>query len=599
MEDFVTFDEVGNLPAGIACVHLGEYGIYSVDPPLSKQISGLLANLARPVTRSLSTTENNSGERPEWAIGRQFAQDNSDNYYRLVLYGRLGTVFCSMLGGVLVFAFSTHLFGKCGGLLSLCIWCFEPNIIAHGHLITADLPSSVAALGFIGAFYVFLRFPSMALAFCSGLLLGVAFCCKFTLLFLTLVLILVPILCRTPLVSCGFSKVSGLRGLMYLGLIMLQALIVVNFDYEFQGTLLRLRDFKFVSNLLTGTRADGQPNANSGNRFVDSWLGMAYVPLPRDFVCGIDMQKHSFELAGDIRHNYLNGVWRLGKGWWYYYLYALAIKVPLGCWGLLLLVVSASVTEKNIGFSRLACVLMIAPILIILCVVSSHGSIQSHMRYVLPVFPFLIVLIGRIGQFVAKAGWPRKVIAFCLVVWTVCSSFSVFPCYLSYFNELGGGPNEGYEHLLGSNIDWGQDLWRLKDWLAVHPEASPLKLAYFNSIDPRIIGMDYELPAPGPNVDDVDEFRLKKTGPLPGYYAVSVRLVKGQSAAIPYEHGKIKHVPFGTYRYFNSFRPLAKAGYSIFIYHISLDEANGVREMQNLPLIGNKNDRGAGDGLHP
>lgn len=42
--------------------------------------------------------------------------------------------------------------------------------------------------------------------------------------------------------------------------------------------------------------------------------------------------------------------------------------------------------------------------------------------------------------------------------WFVASSLWLYPHSLSYFNESVGGPLNGADHLLGSNIDWGQDL---------------------------------------------------------------------------------------------------------------------------------------------
>ena len=68
--------------------------------------------------------------------------------------------------------------------------------------------------------------------------------------------------------------------------------------------------------------------AHWGNRFTNSNLGELPVPLPTDYLRGIDVQWQDFEQGW---HSYLRGEWR-NHGWWYYYLYALAVKVPLGSW---------------------------------------------------------------------------------------------------------------------------------------------------------------------------------------------------------------------------------------------------------------------------
>ena len=59
-------------------------------------------------------------------------------------------------------------------------------------------------------------------------------------------------------------------------------------------------------------------------------------------------------------------------------------------------------------------------------------------------------------------------------------------------------------------------------------------------------------------------------GPLPGWYALSVNEIYGRSRQ---------------YRYFLNFQPVATAGYSIYIYHITIDEANQVRRELGLPEL--------------
>jgi hypothetical protein len=44
------------------------------------------------------------------------------------------------------------------------------------------------------------------------------------------------------------------------------------------------------------------------------------------------------------------------------------------------------------------------------------------------------------------------------ICWFLGSSLWFYPHSLSYFNESIGGPLNASKHLLGSNVDWGQDL---------------------------------------------------------------------------------------------------------------------------------------------
>jgi hypothetical protein len=48
--------------------------------------------------------------------------------------------------------------------------------------------------------------------------------------------------------------------------------------------------------------------------------------------------------------------------------------------------------------------------------------------------------------------------------WFLASSLWIYPHSLSYFNETVGGPLNGSKHLLGSSVDWGQDLFYAREW---------------------------------------------------------------------------------------------------------------------------------------
>ena len=211
------------------------------------------------------------------------------------------------------------------------------------------------------------------------------------------------------------------------------------------------------------------------------------------------------------------------------------------------------------------------------------------MRYVLPIFPFVIISTGKLAYFFTWKRWKSGVVVASLALWMVISSLMVYPHSLSYFNEAAGGPDKGHDHLLDSNIDWGQDLLYLKRWLDEHPEVRPLQLAYFNFTDPHIAGIDFSLPPLGPAghrpEDDEAEEQL---GPRPGYFAVSVNFVRGSSFFVPDGEGRLQVVPLHGYEYFRHFQPIAKAGYSIFIYHITLEQANEVRMQLGMTQLANE-----------
>jgi len=173
-------------------------------------------------------------------------------------------------------------------------------------------------------------------------------------------------------------------------------------------------------------------------------------------------------------------------GWWYYYLYALAIKVPLGTWILILLALVVGLLPLGFSATWRDELIVVAPLVVVLTLVSSQTGFDHHMRYVLPIFPFAFVWMSKVAR-ALELGHRRIVaIGVAVLIWSVASSLWFYSHNLSYFNELVGGPTRGHAHLLDSNIDWGQDLLYLKRWLDKHAEANHVR---------RDLGLP-ELPGP-------------------------------------------------------------------------------------------------------
>jgi hypothetical protein len=351
------------------------------------------------------------------------------------------------------------------------------------------------------------------------------------------------------------------------------AVYVINLGYGFEKVAVRLGDFRFVSQTLRLPPGDELPAAHTGvgNRFAGTLWAHVPVPLPANYVLGIDRQKADFE-AGFW--SYLRGEWRQG-GWWYYYLYALAVKEPLGTWFLILLALVFGLFGRGYAAGWHDEVMLIAPIAIVLTLVSSQTGFNHHMRYVLPIFPFAFIWASKLARCVERCHWKVATIAGVALIWSVGSSLYHYPHSLSYFNELAGGPIRGCEHLLDSNVDWGQDLLLLKKWLKEHPDVQPIGLAYSlpaSLLDPVDVGIKYTPPPPGS--DALAHHHLRPTGelgPLPGWYAIFVRPLRER-------HRR--------YAYFEHFEPVEMIGYTIRIYHVSVGDANRVRRKLGLPEVG-------------
>jgi 4-amino-4-deoxy-L-arabinose transferase-like glycosyltransferase len=478
------------------------------------------------------------GSRPEWMAGPRFADANAARYLDLLWLARLVGVGWSLLGGWLVYRWADDLHGTKAGLLALVLWCFAPDVLAHAPLMTPDLPATVAGLAACYLFWKYLREPSWSRAWFAGLMFGVALLTKFTwlLLFGLWPIIGLMVWCR---------RKAPIAQLAQLPLILVLGLFVLNLGYSFTGTGRALGEYRFVSRLMAGERSE---DMTWGNRFVDTWLSGLPVPLPSDALLGLDTQRRDFEGEWPT---YLGGEWRHG-GRWYFYLYSLGVKLPLGT--LVLILVAGLSWLFSRGRTSWGDELFLWCIPIVLIAVASSQTGLNYHRYVLPALPFLLIAAGRLGCLVGLRSWRRGGVILVLAVWSVGSSVMVIPHSLSYFNEAVGGPENGRFHLIDSNADWGQDLLFLRDWLREHPEVEDLKLAYFNHVDPRVVGIEFELPSLN---------RLE-----PGYYALSVHFVQGGTFTAPDGHGRWRTIPLGGFQGFQQMRPTARVGYSILIYRV-------------------------------
>src|SRR5262249_45170380 len=134
---------------------------------------------------------------------------------------------------------------------------------------------------------------------------------------------------------------------------------------------------------------------------------------------------------------------------------------------------------------------LLVPAFAILALVSSQTGMNHHVRYTMPALPFLFVWCSQVAN--VRSLMVRGV-AYGALGLSVISSLTVFPFSLSYFNEAAGGPRRGQEHLLDSNIDWGQDLLYLREWIERQSVPGPIYLAHFGYFDPGVLGIEFTLP---------------------------------------------------------------------------------------------------------
>jgi hypothetical protein len=181
-------------------------------------------------------------------------------------------------------------------------------------------------------------------------------------------------------------------------------------------------------------------------------------------------------------------------GWKYYYLVALAVKVPLTFW--LVVAARAALARRSPSAGR-DWVLPVTAVAFL--TIASLGSTRNlGVRYLLPVAPLAIVWISAMAE---GQRWARR-LAWCGLAAQALAVASIHPYELSYFNALAGGPIGGRRILSDSNLDWAQGLKPLARLQRQRPELRDLTLFYFGETEPArygVAGRCYTVRAADPN----------------------------------------------------------------------------------------------------
>jgi 4-amino-4-deoxy-L-arabinose transferase-like glycosyltransferase len=226
---------------------------------------------------------------------------------------------------------------------------------------------------------------------------------------------------------------------------------------------------------------------------------------------------------------------------WYYGLASLAIKTPLSAWLLVVLAVPAIARSASARAAAMVCAVPIG----LLLLVSFVDITAPGIRRILLVVPFLLVVAGLAIEQQGKA--MIRGVAGLAALGSIVTALLIYPHHLSYMNRLFGGPDAGPLILDESNIDWGQDLPALARWQQEFIPGEKLSLYYFGNVDPAAYGVR-AVPL------DVKDFE----NPKPGFKAISAHYL----AALR----KQKATRGWDSDWLSDYEPIAKAGYSIFIY---------------------------------
>jgi len=598
-----TLDEQNHIARGYAYLRTGDLRLSREHPPLVNAISALPWLVLRP---QLPT------EQPAWDSANWYAfaddllwqaadaEGQPIEAQKLVNWARLPILLLGLVLGMGVYVWAAEMYGSLAGLVALALYVFSPNILAHSRLATNDLGLACFMFLSLYTFWRFMTGPSALGAALAGLALGLALAAKFSALVLlpitgSLVILRAwrrraqparaPAPSQEELAAVKQAAVVGLpvgaelhrsgpvnpaalpwwRNLQWKWVAYWAAIVAIG--------LLALWG---VYGLQRGPLSEGGPSLP----MPSYWRGLETI------------------MARTERGNpaFLMGEYST-TGWWYYFPVALAIKTPLPT--LLLLAAALALTIRRRSW-RAEMWLLLPMAIYALGLLGS--ALNIGYRHLLPLLPLLFVYVSKIAICKspglvrnlqnlmvnlgmrpsqlgngAKSSWEwgrvnleifvfslQCAILSLLILWQASSALSIQPYYLAYFNELVGGPENGYRYLVDSNLDWGQDLPALRDYMAAQG-IEQVYLSWFGPARPERYDIRYS-PLPGfPRYQgSAETFAFNPYQPAPGFYAISATNLQG-----------VPLIERDTFAWFRDQEPLAQPGYSILIYRVA--------EPQGLP----------------
>ena len=481
-------DEAAHIPAGLYHWQSGNMDAYRVNPPLPRMIAPSVLLWDPPEIRW--HRPKSLFDRTEFHFAQMWLGDDKDRIASDLFRSRACYVLIAFVGVYALFRWAFRLYGAVSAAFALSIWLLMPDSVTYAATVGPDFAAGCTGLLVGYWFWEWVALDKRPYPWKLSAAVAFAVLCKFSWLILLPLLPLATYtndICRRQS-FCAQDRQElrlSIRSVVHHCLRRLRdplkliatyglTILLINSAYGFQGTGTSLGDFEFISKTLSGSIQDV---GHSGNRFRGTELSPIPVPIPRDMVQGLDFLKWEFEAGYD---SYLRGRWKI-RGWWYFYLYAMLVKIPLGYW--LVFIVSVGTYLRD-AIRQVSCepfewtALLIGVSLIVS--ISCGTGFTHHVRYVYPAYGMFIVFSSRILRDLST-----RMISVCFCVAIVGSlSFQLANPGQShtFFNSLSGGADNGYKHLSYSNVDWGQSTFRVAQWVREHPECRPVTVLFRTSL---------------------------------------------------------------------------------------------------------------------
>jgi 4-amino-4-deoxy-L-arabinose transferase-like glycosyltransferase len=526
----MTFDEMAHLTGGYTYWAFDDYRLHPENGNWPQRLAALPAVMSGagfPALNQPAWTTSNL-----YVMGDQYLYFSGNDADTLLSRARAVMTLVGVALGALVYAWSRRLVSPEAGWVSLVLFVFSPTFLAHGPLATSDMTAALYFTAAAGAIWAAMQRVTPARVLGAAVLVAGCVLSKLSgpiLAPIAIIMLVVRVIDGRPL-TVAFRGVAVEHGgrarqlAVLLGVLLVFALVAWALLWASYG-------FRYTAFSAATTGKDaflGQVQDQPGiaGRVLSAARQHRLLPEAYIYASLITVQFASERAA------FLNGQFAT-TGWWWYFPYAFSVKTTIPAMLMGVLALAALVVrwkdgrDGATGWARARTSLYAGTPLLALVGIYWLFALASNLnighRHLLPIYPALCMLAGGAAFWIrplfppAQADAPQTgrgrrarktraasqpassaavralgVATLALLGWHVAESIAIRPSYLAYFNQLAGGPSQGYLHLADSSLDWGQDLPALKQWLdraGLQPGGGNVYLSYFGTARPEYYGI--------------------------------------------------------------------------------------------------------------
>jgi len=385
-----------------------------------------------------------------------------------VFFSRFVMILIGAFGLALVYMVSYRLTKSLGAsALTLFLYIFEPSILAHSHYIVNNIWFLVLYFFLWVTFLAFADKSTKRNSLVFGVALGLSLSSKLltTPFFLTAVILYLLFSLRKNILHMMKNMLPAVIALFFV--------LWANYFFTSDVIIKARNDPNRVSErLLTYARDHRLPCIEKA-----IWFGQ-HQPVPLgQFFASVKNTVLFKQTDGGVF--FLGNVYQ--KSQWYFMPVMFVLKTPIpllilfsiGC----IEVLKRRKTDKGMDY--------LIPVVAIF-IVTSWQRMALLTRYILPVIPFVIIIASQaMAITTTKIG---KTVLFVLLLWYIVGTLRYFPHTLSFSNEFTGEREGRYQLFSDSNIDWGQALPDVADYIS-KTQPSSVKFSYFGRDNADLYGL--------------------------------------------------------------------------------------------------------------